>query len=387
MSDINHDLVVQACLNEGIITTRSVVAAVRSVPLQPFVSAARMAARRIAVAVETGSAISELLRPLAVRVVDGRGHEQAATSVFCPLNTMVGLDHLQLREGMSVLEVGTGLGYSTALLTDAVGSCGNVESVEVDSVLRLQAISLLKELDLLQTAYCHAAVEDLSGDGFDRVIVWPATPTIRPEWLGYLQGRSCLLIVLIIEGVQFFVRLDQWRSGGRLSGGIVGRPYSAMPPIQPLSNPKLHCEQDFAWDRGLVPCRSTSITRLELFPFWLFCISEGIPAVLATPGGMTPNRGVMYVDGDRCAFVGIDGLYSVDGGADRSVAALQRAYDAWRANGRPGVFDYIIDIWPGAGKLSSKGADDLGPLRWRVGEVNRVGTWAYRVKRVDGKGL
>lgn len=69
------------------------------------------------------------------------------------------LGALDLRAGQRVLEIGTGTGYTAALLKDRVGPGGSVVTVEVDPVLAADARGRLSAAGL--------DVDVIAGDGFD----------------------------------------------------------------------------------------------------------------------------------------------------------------------------------------------------------------------------
>lgn len=68
------------------------------------------------------------------------------------------LGRLEVPPGARVLEIGTGSGYSTAVLSELVGSDGQVVSVEVDESLVDRARKLLREAQVRNVVV-------LAGDG------------------------------------------------------------------------------------------------------------------------------------------------------------------------------------------------------------------------------
>lgn len=103
-----------ACLNEGLVVTHALARAVRTLAVRPFVSEARAQfdARFMADSSEHNAGLSSIeafFRPIPIRY-GGNRHTRGkeVLSVFAPLNTVAGLDHASLGEGMSVLEIGLG---------------------------------------------------------------------------------------------------------------------------------------------------------------------------------------------------------------------------------------------------------------------------------------
>lgn len=91
------------------------------------------------------------------------------------------LTKLDVREGMNVMEVGTGCGYVSALLSKLVGN-GKVTSIEINTKLYEIAQKKLKE---------YKNIETVLGDGYqgydknapyDRIIISAAVPSM-PETL------------------------------------------------------------------------------------------------------------------------------------------------------------------------------------------------------------
>jgi protein-L-isoaspartate(D-aspartate) O-methyltransferase len=103
------------------------------------------------------------------------------------------LEHLALRENDRVLEVGTGSGYVTALLS--------VLCAEVFSVERYASLAELARATLLRLGYNNVAIR--VGDGtlgwsefalFDAILVSAATPEVPPALFEQLRegGRMIL---------------------------------------------------------------------------------------------------------------------------------------------------------------------------------------------------
>ncbi len=109
------------------------------------------------------------------------------------------LGQLDVRPGMRVLEIGTGSGFSGALLSELVGSAGSVVSMDVVASLSERARDLHK-------GQGRTNVELVTGDGaagapdrgpFDRIVAW-ATPSLVPEsWVA--QASAGAVIVAPVE--------------------------------------------------------------------------------------------------------------------------------------------------------------------------------------------
>lgn len=92
---------------------------------------------------------------------------------------------LDLHPGARVLEIGTGSGYSSAVLAGIVGESGHVVSIDVDQELVARAATLHAQAG-------HQNVEVHAADGFqgwaqgapfDRVIAWTTPHVIPAPWV------------------------------------------------------------------------------------------------------------------------------------------------------------------------------------------------------------
>src|SRR5918912_2003509 len=83
------------------------------------------------------------------------------------------VESAEVRAGQRVLEVGTGSGYSTAVLAQSVGPTGHVVSLDVNQALVERARALLRADGLGQVeVHCQDARTDLPDGPFARAIPW-----------------------------------------------------------------------------------------------------------------------------------------------------------------------------------------------------------------------
>jgi protein-L-isoaspartate(D-aspartate) O-methyltransferase len=80
------------------------------------------------------------------------------------------LDHLDVKDGHSVLEIGTGTGFNAALLSALVGTSGNVTTVEIDQQVAEAARDRLTGFDRVRTVLGDATTGTFESAPFDRVI-------------------------------------------------------------------------------------------------------------------------------------------------------------------------------------------------------------------------
>lgn len=123
-------------------------------------------------------------RPLAI------GHGQTISQPFI---VALMTDLLGLKQGATVLEVGTGCGYQAAVLA---ALADRVYTIEIVEPLARDAAERLRRLG-------YANVEVRAGDGYngwpehapyDGIIVTAAPPTVPPPLLEQLKPGGCLVI-------------------------------------------------------------------------------------------------------------------------------------------------------------------------------------------------
>lgn len=124
---------------------------------------------------------------------DGRG-EMPTSSASRPDIAALMLAAGQVEPGMRVLEIGTGTGYTAALLAHHLGA-RNVTTIEVDPVLAEQARAALATADYGDVTVItrDGAQGDPTGAPFDRVLSTVAAPRVPYEWVA--QTRPGGLVV------------------------------------------------------------------------------------------------------------------------------------------------------------------------------------------------
>ncbi|MGH3907230.1 MAG: protein-L-isoaspartate O-methyltransferase family protein [Pseudonocardiaceae bacterium] len=110
---------------------------------------------------------------------------------------------LDVQPGMRVMEIGTGSGYSGALLSRIVGSEGHVVSLDIDA-------DLIERACVLHEQARHANIELHTSDGFqgcasagpfDRIVGW-VTPHVLPmAWVGQAKPGAVVVTPVKIADV------------------------------------------------------------------------------------------------------------------------------------------------------------------------------------------
>ncbi|WP_052848788.1 protein-L-isoaspartate O-methyltransferase family protein [Streptomyces avicenniae] len=146
---------------------------------------------------------------------DGRGPTVHRTN---PVFVHRDISHLAVADGMNVLEIGTGSGYSGALLAHLTGPAGSVTSVDIDGYLTRWA-NLIHHRRGLTQIRCHTA----DGTGgypdagpYDRIGAWCAPPLLPKAWVDQSTEGGRIVSTLPVAPVPDLTVLAVLRvTGGR----------------------------------------------------------------------------------------------------------------------------------------------------------------------------
>ncbi|MFF0578823.1 methyltransferase domain-containing protein [Streptosporangium saharense] len=118
--------------------------------------------------------------------------------------------HADLDDGVNVLDVGTGVGYGTALLSKRLGE-QHVTSVDVDPHLTRVAEQRLAEISLEPKVATIDAAGEVPGT-YDRIIATVSVRPVPPSWLRALKPGGRL--VTTIAGTSLILTADKDEDGG-----------------------------------------------------------------------------------------------------------------------------------------------------------------------------
>jgi protein-L-isoaspartate(D-aspartate) O-methyltransferase len=150
------------------------------------------------------------------------------------------LEELELREGMRVLEVGTGSGYNAALLKTLVGRRGRVVSVDLDRDLALAARRALRAAGCAVRVVCGDGHDGYAaGAPYDRIVATASSGHIPRAWLDQLVDGGLLEVPLRLRAEGVLAIASFRRAGDRLESTSVipgrfmplrGKAADALPP-------------------------------------------------------------------------------------------------------------------------------------------------------------
>ncbi|MER8962126.1 MULTISPECIES: rRNA adenine N-6-methyltransferase family protein [unclassified Mesorhizobium] len=154
-----------------------------------------------AVHTSPSTALHEIYHDVLVSLDEQRGLNSGLPSLWA-----LAFDHLNMAPGQTVLQVGAGVGYFTAILAELTGSEGRVIAYEIDEELARRAQSNLAH-------YAH--VEVISGDAtqavdlpnLDVVVAFAGVTHVPERWLSNLSDKGRMALPFTGEDQRGFMML------------------------------------------------------------------------------------------------------------------------------------------------------------------------------------
>lgn len=160
----------------------------------------------------------------------GERGQLATSSASRPDIVALMLDAAHLTPGMRVLEIGTGTGYTAALLAHRLGP-RNVTTIEIDPTLAAQARTALSTAG-------YGQVTVLTGDGtyghrqgapFDRVLSTVAAPRVPYEWIAHTRPGGLVVTPWSSAYKPAGLLSLTVGSDGTATGSLINKTISFMP--------------------------------------------------------------------------------------------------------------------------------------------------------------
>lgn len=261
-----------------------------------------------------------------------------------------------VREGHTVLEIGTGTGYSTALACERLGSAG-VTSVDVDPYRLERAASSLHGCGYAPTLAVADGVYGYWPEApFDRIVAACSFRAVPPALVA--QTRPGGKILLTLSGWLYgYARVLLTVSGdgtaeGCLLGGTVSF-MSARTHAAPAFGNPAHWAAELpgeARDARHGPERITAATE-EAFHL-RFLVQSAVPgAQLATVGDVVHLVDVVSGSAATLTPDGEGGWRVREGGPVRLWESVERVVDVYEAAGRPGSESFTLSVHHGGQHL------------------------------------
>ena len=109
------------------------------------------------------------------------------------------LDELDLHKGQKVLEIGTGIGYYTALIAEIVDK---VVSIEINEKMYNYSSKLLSSYSNVKLVLGDGTLGYEEEKPYDRVIVWASSPTLLCKPYEQLREGGIMILPIGVSRVQ-----------------------------------------------------------------------------------------------------------------------------------------------------------------------------------------
>ncbi len=262
------------------------------------------------------------------------------------------LDHLDVKRGHSVLEIGTGTGFSSALLSEIVGTSGNITTVEIDKQLAKTARDrlTLAGFDRVRTVLGDATTGVFESAPFDRVISTASVHLGRVPYSWVQQTKPGGIIVAPVRAdltsgplVRFIVNEDGTATGRMVPMGVQ---FMEVRSQRTAGTPG----DNFNWQDDTADRR---ITKIKPWLMFSDIVSRWALAV-ALPScryNMEENKFVWLRDPVSRSWASVvpdgDGPFLVrQKGIRRLWDEAESAYRWWIDHGKPAGPDWVWTITP-----------------------------------------
>ncbi|GEB57161.1 ATP-grasp peptide maturase system methyltransferase [Streptomyces gardneri] len=300
------------------------------------------------------------------------------SSSTTPVTVVSMIEHLDVEEGHQVLEIGTGTGYSSALLCHHLGE-DNVTTVEVDPQVAARADAALE--------IAGYSTWTVTGDGllghprrapYDRVIATCAVRRIPYTWIRQTKPGGIVLTTVGSWGYGTGLAKVTVHDDGTAEGRIIGRSsfMQARSQAAPPVSGDLSARTAYADTERQAKVTPTLLE--EWMPAFLAQLTApGAQLTRATSSDGTPLLYLFDMERESFAqFIQDGGSWTVrQGGPVALWDDIEQALAAWQDAGSPDitavrlhVTDRAHTYWIGGQKITSGGRSrwiaDNPALRW-----------------------
>ncbi|MGH8886002.1 MAG: methyltransferase domain-containing protein [Egibacteraceae bacterium] len=278
---------------------------------------------------------------------DERDPRIATSSSTQPTLMALMLEALDLRDGHSVLEIGTGTGYNAALLCARLGS-GLVTTIDIDPGLVHEARQRLQQAGHAPTVAVANGAEGYPANApYDRIIATCAVPCMPCSWIAQTRPGGLILANLRGGFGGGLVRIEVADDGSAV-GKLLPDP-AAFIAMRGARLPQPPLSELVSLSNGNGVSRSASMpSGLEDESFWLLA-GFGLPHAVrfgSLKPEVLPPRLVDLGDGSwsRVDRTPEDGHTVTQGGPRSLWDELESLHDRWLELGKPASEQYGLTV-------------------------------------------
>ena len=253
------------------------------------------------------------------------------------------LEELQLSDGQTVLEIGTGTGYNAALLCQRLGDA-NVSTVDIDPAIVEPAKRALAECGFQPDCVVSDGAQGLpSRAPFDRVLCTCAVSTIPLAWLEQTVPGGLIVTTLNRPIGAGLVRIVAGE-GATGQGRVLERDGRFMPlRADRLTHPAMLLAKHTGESGDVTPTQLPLDAVLSPSSRFEFYAGLELPNVVAL------GDHLLHADGSWARHRTLDGEHVVEqGGPRRLWDDVERAHGEWTALGQPSRDRFGITVTPEA---------------------------------------
>lgn len=284
-------------------------------------------------------------------VSDHRGGTPSSSTTSPGIAARI-LDDLELESAQRVLEMGTGTGYVSALLSHRLGASA-LTTIDIDPVTVDRARIALHALGYHPRIVCSDGLDgDITSAPYDRIVSTCAVPYLPPAWID--QARDGAVIVTGLGAAAFTISaiarlvVRNGRAEGHLTG--IDLDSEVLPPVIPHSPGLSTIEARLAAPGALDRARQTGLSDDLVFapfdkPELALLIRLSVPGLIhqerKTPGRPFETWLFDPARGSAAAFV--DDPYEVHlAGPTDLWADIEATVDTWESLGCPSLTEFRI---------------------------------------------
>ena len=119
------------------------------------------------------------------------------------------IEDAHLKEGDSVLEVGTGSGYNISVISNIVKEKGNAVSIELDPKVVAFAKENMRRSKIrnVKVFYGDGGFGVKSGFPYSKIIITTSASDITKSWMMQVENGGIIVLPLMIRGIEMLIYL------------------------------------------------------------------------------------------------------------------------------------------------------------------------------------